>query len=69
MNPGFVLDLWPLVLSGLAWDVERLTARRVVDVSVFAPHTRRKLGIDHTPDAFAAGVADGSIAGHVGFRG
>ena len=21
-NPGFVLDLWPLTLSGLAWDVE-----------------------------------------------
>jgi 4-hydroxy-tetrahydrodipicolinate reductase len=68
VNPGFVLDLWPLVLSGLAWDVERLTARRVVDVSVFAPHTRVKLGIGHTPAAFAAGVADGSIAGHVGFR-
>jgi len=68
VNPGFVLDLWPLVLSGLAWDVKRLTARRVVDVSVFAPHTRVKLGIGHTPDAFTAGVADGSIAGHVGFR-
>jgi len=68
VNPGFVLDLWPLVLSGLAWDVERLTARRVVDVSVFAPHTRRRLGIGHPPDAFASGVADGSIAGHVGFR-
>ncbi len=68
VNPGFVLDLWPLVLSGLAWDVDRLIARRVVDVSVFAPHTRVKLGIGHTPEAFAAGVADGSIAGHVGFR-
>jgi 4-hydroxy-tetrahydrodipicolinate reductase len=68
VNPGFVLDLWPLVLSGLAWDVERLTARRVVDVSVFAPHTRVELGIGHTPAAFAAGVADGSIAGHAGFR-
>ena len=47
VNPGFVLDLWPLALSGLAWDVERIEARRVVDVSVFAPHTRRQLGIGH----------------------
>ena len=68
VNPGFVLDLWPLALSGLAWDVERIEARRVVDVSVFAPHTRTQLGIGHGPAAFEAGVADGSIAGHLGFR-
>jgi 4-hydroxy-tetrahydrodipicolinate reductase len=68
VNPGFVLDLWPLVLSGLAWDVQSLHAKRVVDVSVFAPHTRRRLGIGHRPDAFAAGVADLSIVGHLGFR-
>jgi 4-hydroxy-tetrahydrodipicolinate reductase len=68
VNPGFALDLFPLVLAGLAWDVQRIEARRVVDVSVFAPHTRRQLGIGHGPDAFAAGVADGSIVGHLGFR-
>ena len=67
-NPGFVLDLWPRVLAGLAWDVQRIESRRVVDVSVFAPHTRAQLGIGHQPEAFAAGVADGSIAGHLGFR-
>ena len=68
VNPGFALDLLPLVLTGLAWDVARVEARRVVDVSVFAPHTRRQLGIGHDPEAFAAGVADGSIVGHLGFR-
>jgi 2,4-diaminopentanoate dehydrogenase len=66
-NPGFVLDLWPLTLAGLAWDVERLRARRIVDVSVFGPRVRASLGIDVTPEAFAAGLADGSIVGHAGF--
>ncbi len=66
-NPGFVLDLWPLTLTGLAWDVERLRARRIVDVSVFGPKVRASLGIDVTPAAFAAGLADGSIVGHAGF--
>ena len=66
-NPGFVLDLWPLTLSGLAWDVERLRARRVVDVSVFGPRVRASLGIDLTPDAFRSGIADGSVVGHAGF--
>jgi len=68
VNPGFVLDLWPLLLSGLAWDVDRVEARRIVDVSVFAPHTRAQLGVGHDREAFEAGVADGSIVGHLGFR-
>lgn len=68
VNPGFVLDLWPLLLSGLAWDVERIVARRVVDVSVFAPRTRTQLGIGHDRAGFEAGVSAGSIAGHLGFR-
>ncbi len=66
-NPGFVLDLWPLTLSGLAWDVERLRARRIVDVSVFGPRVRASLGMDLTPAAFRAGIADGSVVGHAGF--
>ncbi len=66
-NPGFVLDLWPLTLSGLAWDVERLRARRVVDVSVFGSRVRASLGIDLTYAAFEAGIADGSVVGHAGF--
>ncbi|CAN5612668.1 2,4-diaminopentanoate dehydrogenase [soil metagenome] len=68
VNPGFVLDLWPLALSALAWDVERLEARRIGDVSVFAPHTRTQLGIGHDEPSFRAGVAAGTIAGHLGFR-
>jgi 4-hydroxy-tetrahydrodipicolinate reductase len=66
-NPGFVLDLWPLTLSGLAWDVQQLRARRIVDVSVFGPRVRASLGIDLTPAAFRAGIADGSVVGHAGF--
>lgn len=66
-NPGFVLDLWPLTLSGVAWDVQRLRARRIVDVSVFGPRVRASLGIDLTPEAFRAGIADGSVVGHAGF--
>lgn len=66
-NPGFVLDLWPLTLTGLAWDVRSLRARRIVDVSVFGPRVRASLGIDLTPEAFGAGIADGSVVGHAGF--
>ncbi len=67
VNPGFVLDLWPLVLSGLAWDVASIHARRVSDVSVFSPDTRGRLGIGHTPESFQAGLDDGTVVGHLGF--
>jgi hypothetical protein len=66
-NPGFVLDLWPMTLTSLAWDVEHLAARRIVDVSVFGPRVRASLGIDITPEAFRAGIEDGSVVGHAGF--
>ncbi len=66
-NPGFVLDLWPLTLTGLAWDVQRLRARRIVDVSVFGARVRASLGMDLAPGAFRAGIEDGSVIGHAGF--
>lgn len=66
-NPGFVLDLWPLTLTGLAWDVRHLRARRIVDVSVFGARVRASLGMDLTPAAFRAGIDDGSVVGHAGF--
>jgi 2,4-diaminopentanoate dehydrogenase len=68
VNPGFVLDLLPATVTRAAWDVERLHARRVVDVSPFGAVVRRSLGIDYEPDAFRKGVRDGSIMGHAGFR-
>lgn len=67
VNPGFVLDLWPMVLSGLAWDVTSMHARRISDVSVFSPETRSRLGIAHTAASFQAGLDDGTVVGHLGF--
>lgn len=68
VNPGFVLDLWPIVLSGLAWNIQSIWARRVVDVSAFGPVVRAALGIGFVPGAFDSGVRDGAIVGHAGFR-
>lgn len=68
VNPGFVLDYWPLVATGLAWDVQRVRASRVVDVSVFGPLVRKSLGIGYEPREFEEGVRAGTIVGHAGFR-
>ncbi len=68
INPGFVLDLLPLTLARLAWDVQRIHGRRVVDVSVFGPNVRAKLGIGYPAADFDREVAAGNVVGHLGFR-
>ncbi len=67
VNPGFVLDLLVVALSGGCHSVERIEASRVNDLSPYGPTVMRTQGVGTTPEAFAAGVADGSIVGHVGF--
>ena len=67
LNPGFVLDLWPLALASLAHDVTAIEADRVVDLSGFGPRVRASLGIGYSPDAFEQELARGAISGHRGF--
>lgn len=67
VNPGFIFDGLLAAATGSAWDVLSIRGRRVVDVSGFAQNIHLRLGIGYTAEQFAAGHADGSIAGHVGF--
>ena len=67
LNPGFIFDALLLTASGIAWDVQAIRIRRVVDVSRFSATIQRRLGIGFTAARFAEGVAAGSITGHIGF--
>lgn len=67
VNPGFVLDLLVVALTGGNHNVERIEASRVNDLSPYGPTVMKTQGVGTTPEAFKAGVADGSIVGHVGF--
>lgn len=67
VNPGFVLDLLVILLSGVCHQVDRIEARRVNDLSPYGPTVMKAQGVGTTPEEFAAGVADGTIVGHVGF--
>lgn len=68
LNPGFLLDVWPLMLAAIASDIESIEALRIVDVSGFGPQVRASLGIGHSPADFDRGLAEGRIGGHRGFR-
>ena len=67
LNPGFIFDALLLTASGVAWDVQSIRLRRVVNISRFSAAIQRRLGIGYTAEAFAAGVHSGAITGHIGF--
>jgi 4-hydroxy-tetrahydrodipicolinate reductase len=67
VNPGFVLDLLPVVLSGVCTRVERIAATRVNDLSPYGPTVLSSQGVGLTPEAFRRGVESGKVRGHFGF--
>lgn len=44
VNAGFAMDMLPILMSGVCWEVERVLVRRVVDLSHYGPGTMRQIG-------------------------
>lgn len=65
VNPGFVMDLLPVCLSGAAASVSRVDVERVVDAGSRRGPLKRKVGAGLTPQEFQARVATGTF-GHIG---
>jgi hypothetical protein len=67
INPGFVLDLLVITLTGVCYHVESIMAKRINDLSPYGPSVLKTQGVGITPEAFEAGIKDGSVVGHFGF--
>lgn len=67
INPGLIMDLLVVVLTGCMTDVEHIEAKRVNSLSPFGHAVMEEQGVGITVDAFNKGVEDGTLAGHVGF--
>lgn len=65
VNPGFVMDLLPVCLSGVAASVERVRVERVVDAGSRRGPLKRKVGAGITLDEFQQRAASGTF-GHIG---
>lgn len=65
VNPGFVLDLLPFVLTRVCQSVESLYAGRFVDATRRRRQLQAKIGSGMTPDEFRSDASEGKI-GHVG---
>jgi len=67
VNPGFVMDVLPLVLTNVCQEVRAIKVRRIVDTSTRRVQLQAKTGAGLSPAEFRFRVADGAV-GHVGLR-
>lgn len=68
INPGLIMDLLVVVLTGCMTDLEHVEAKRVNSLSPFGHAVMEEQGVGISMEKFEAGVKDGSLAGHVGFE-
>ncbi len=68
VNPGFVLDALIVMWTSINLRIDRIEAQRVNDLSPFGPTVMMSQGVGTTVEQFNAGIADGSIVGHIGFQ-
>ncbi|GAB6139047.1 2,4-diaminopentanoate dehydrogenase [Halanaerobaculum tunisiense] len=67
INPGFIMDLLVVLLTGACESVEEIEAERVNSLSPFGPAVMEEQGVGTTTEEFEKGVEEDTIAGHVGF--
>ena len=67
VNPGFVMDLLPLMMLTAVQQVKSIRVERIVDVGSRRIQLQRKAGVGLSPQGFQKGATDGAI-GHVGLR-
>jgi 4-hydroxy-tetrahydrodipicolinate reductase len=67
VNPGFVMDVLPLCLTGVCREVSAVYVERVVDARTRRQPLQAKIGSGQDPAEFRARFAAGT-AGHAGFR-
>ena len=67
VNPGFVMDVLPVCVTGVSRTVKSIYVERVVDASTRREPLQRKIGSGMEPSVFKGLFAEGK-AGHAGFR-
>ena len=67
INPGFVLDLLVVTLTGICSEIQSITAKRVNDLSPFGPSVLKSQGVGLVPAEFDEGLHEGTVVGHIGF--
>jgi len=67
VNPGFVMDAWPLFMTGVCAEVQEVRVRRFVDASTRRIPLQKKIGAGATVEEFGKLVESGTLR-HVGLQ-
>ena len=65
VNPGFLMDTWPLVMTGVCQDVRQIRVVRIQDASLRRLPFQRKIGAGKTVEEFSKLVEAGTLR-HIG---
>lgn len=68
INPGLIMDLLVVTMTGCCEEVDHIISRRVNSLSPFGPAVMEEQGIGITKEEFEEGVRTGHLSGHVGFH-
>jgi 4-hydroxy-tetrahydrodipicolinate reductase len=66
INPGFLMDLLPIVLTAPCQRIDNIHVTRCMNSSHRRASFQKKIGTGMTQDDFSKAIASGSITGHVG---
>ncbi len=68
INPGFIMDLLVVALTGTMAEVNHIEAKRVNSLSPFGPTVMNEQGVGLTIGEYHKKLMDKKLAGHVGFK-
>lgn len=66
INPGYLMDTLPIILTGACKHVESVRVTRVMDSSKRRIPYQKKIGTGLTPEEFNKMIGEKKITGHVG---
>ncbi len=67
INPGLMMDLLAICLTGAMEEVESIECERVNSLSPFGHAVMEEQGVGSTIEEFKLGVQEKTISGHIGF--
>ncbi len=68
INPGLIMDLLAILMTGACTDVDFVRCERVNSLSPFGPAVMEEQGVGISLEQFNKQSAEGHLAGHVGFN-
>ena len=66
INPGFAMDLLPILLTGICKKVDKIKVIRVIDFSPFGPAIQQNIGICMDVEDFKKRVKEKKLPLHIG---